>query len=48
MSLNEKQKSIKKTLQSIKERVDLDGNKNSDEIELDNKINNIIKITGYL
>ena len=42
MTINEKRKSIKKTLVSIKERVDLDGHKYSNEIELDTKINNFI------
>jgi hypothetical protein len=42
MNTKEKQKSIKKTLISIKERVDLDGNKNELDIELDNKVNDFI------
>ena len=42
MNTKEKQKSIKKTLISIKERVDLDGNKNETETELDNKVNDFI------
>jgi len=42
MNINEKSKSIKKTLQSIKERVDLDGNKYDEEKDLDNKVNNFI------
>ncbi len=42
MNTKEKQKSIKKTLISIKERVDLDGNKNEDDTELDNKVNDFI------
>jgi hypothetical protein len=42
MNTNEKQKSIKKTLISIKERVDLDGNKNELDIELDTKVNDFI------
>ena len=43
MNIKEKSNSIKKTLMSIKERVDLDGNKNNVELELDTKITNFIK-----
>ena len=43
MNTDEKQKSLKKTIISIKERLDLDGNKNSDDVELDNKVNEFIK-----
>jgi hypothetical protein len=43
MNVDEKQKSLKKTIISIKERLDLDGNKNSDDVELDNKVNEFIK-----
>ena len=42
MNIKEKGTSIKKTLISIKERVDLDGNKNNGELELDTKITNFI------
>lgn len=42
MNVKEKGSSIKKTLISIKERVDLDGNKNNEELELDTKITNFI------
>jgi hypothetical protein len=43
MNTDEKQKSLKKTIISIKERLDLDGKKNSDDVELDNKVNEFIK-----
>lgn len=43
MTIKEKQKSIKKSLESIKERVDLDSSKNDNELELDNKVNNFLK-----
>jgi len=42
MSIVEKQKSIKKSLESIKERVDLDSSKNENELELDNKVTNFL------
>ena len=43
MNVDEKQKALKKTIISIKERLDLDGNKNVDDVELDNKVNVFIK-----
>ena len=42
MTLQEKQKSIKKSLESIKDRVDLDSNKNENESELEEKVNNFL------
>jgi len=42
MNVDEKQKSLKKTIISIKERLDLDGKKNSSDVELDNKVNEFI------
>ena len=42
MNVDEKQKSLKKTIISIKERLDLDGKKNSNDVELDNKVNEFI------
>ena len=42
MTIVEKQKSIKKSLESIKERVDLDSSKNENELELDNKVTNFL------
>jgi hypothetical protein len=41
MTIEEKQKSIKKSLESIKERVDLDSS-NENELELDNKVTNFL------
>ena len=43
MTIKEKQKSIKKSLESIKERVDLDSSKNDNELELDNKVTDFLK-----
>ena len=42
MNLDEKRYSIKKSLNGIKERIDLDSSKNSDELELENKVNDFI------
>ena len=42
MTIVEKQKSIKKSLESIKERVDLDSSKNENELELDTKVTNFL------
>jgi len=42
MNSDEKQKSLKKTIQSIKERLDLDGNKYESDVVLDNKVNEFI------
>jgi len=42
MNVDEKQQSLKKTIISIKERLDLDGKKNRNDVELDNKVNEFI------